>query len=256
MPACRTTWHAKWAKVPFAISFRVSEGQLGGLARELWQNAVAQTHAPTSARILSRTRTAVCPAGIFSSRQAGKSVGTHHSMKQMRNNDSYGNQNLGNKRQVEMQLGSGHKVSGPLEATSGYSRSRFDRKTPMEKSSGFLHKVHGPLEVFSQYSRPYQLRQYTLPRIFHHLSLHNQAYSMKSPMANHANKNPVNEKVSKFPCTPADPPTVMRESPADFSDSGNQPATLKIRKCRSEVARIQRRVNRAVNRRAIAPSIV
>ena len=51
------TWHAKWAKVPFAISFRVSEGQLGGLARELWQNAVAQTHALTNARILSRTRT-------------------------------------------------------------------------------------------------------------------------------------------------------------------------------------------------------
>ena len=68
-------------------------------------------------------------------------------MKQMRNNDSYGNQNLGHKRQVEMQLGSGHKVSGPLEVTFGYSRSRFDRKTPMEKSCGFL-------QVFSQYSRP------------------------------------------------------------------------------------------------------
>ena len=52
----------------------------------------------------------------------------------MRNNATNRNQNLGNKRQVEMQCGTGHKVSGPVEVFCGYSRSRFDGKNPMEKN--------------------------------------------------------------------------------------------------------------------------
>ena len=164
------------------------------------------------------------------------------------------------KRETFTKSGFGHKVPGPLEVVSRYSRLQLDASTAEENQSGRHHKAARPLEVISRYSRTSRInRPSIVPLTTHNLSLHNQAYVMKSLAPKIKSTSPDKARVNllTFPLTPADPPKVMRESRAathrcdERPDSGNQHASPKPhRKCRSEVARIRRKVNRALVRSA------
>ena len=143
------------------------------------------------------------------------------------------------------------------------------RKTELHADRGFGHKAFGPLPVLSRYSHLspktdcHDMVAHRCTLSHHNLSLHTQAHEQL-----HARIDPkcnatmaVNKQVNVE--ATASPPMAMRESrvPLQRGNSGNQLRTttgyednslcrtqLK-RKCRSDIARTDRKCRRAAKRR-------
>ena len=91
----------------------------------------------------------------------------------------------------------GHKVSGPLEVVSRTSYLQLDAGTKVAKQSGRRHKATRPLEIISRHSRSSQINisiDSIVPPMLYYLSLHNQAYVMKSPAPNNECTKPEKKK--------------------------------------------------------------